>query len=314
MKILVTGGAGFIGSHIVDLLAGSGHVVSIADDLSTGRFENINPAVNFYRVSVASEEFGEVVARERPDAVVHQAAQVDVQHSLRDPLADAETNIQGSINLLEACRRFGVGKVVYASSAAVYGNPLSLPVDEEHPLVPRSPYGASKLAAEHYFRVYSEVYGVRYTVLRYANVYGPRQDAAGEGGVVAIFIDRLLKGEPPSIFGDGEQTRDFVFVRDVALANMAALHGGDGMVLNVGTGKATSVNDLFREIKKITGSPLEALYCPPRPGDITHSYLANGRIRRVLGWNPSCSLEDGLRETVGHYRKVPGRPEEKPHG
>lgn len=303
MKVLVTGGAGFIGSHIVDALVGSGFRVSVADDLSTGRFENINPGVNFYRVGVESADFEEAIARERPDAVVHQAAQVDVQRSLREPLADAGINILGAINLLEACRRYNVGKVVYASSAAVYGNPAYLPVDERHPVEPQSPYGASKFGVEHYLRIYSEVYGVGYTVLRYANVYGPRQDAAGEGGVVAIFVDRLLRGDAPKIFGDGEQTRDFVFVKDVAAANLAALRRGDGMILNVSTGVGLSVNRLFHTLKKVTGSPLEPVYCPPRPGDITHSYLANDKAREALGWSPQYSLEEGLRETVAFYNK-----------
>lgn len=303
MKVLVTGGAGFIGSHIVDTLVGSGFRVSIVDDLSTGRLENINPGVNFYQVGIESGDFGEVIAREKPDAVVHQAAQVDVQRSLREPLTDAQINILGAVNLLEACRRYNVGKVIYASSAAVYGSPAYLPVDEKHPVEPQSPYGASKHTVEHYLRIYSEVYGIRTTVLRYANVYGPRQDATGEGGVVAIFVGRLLRGEAPDIFGDGEQTRDFVFVKDVAAANLAALHRGDGSILNVSTGTMLSVNNLFQTIKKITGSGLSPVYCPPRPGDITHSYLANEKGRQVLEWRPRHSLEEGLRETVAFYNK-----------
>lgn len=303
MKLLVTGGAGFIGSHLVDMLVSAGHLVSVVDDLSTGRLENVNPAVSFYRLGVESAGLEEVVASERPDAVLHQAAQVDVQRSLKEPLADARVNVLGVINLLEACRRCGVEKVVYASSAAVYGSPAYLPVDEEHPAKPQSPYGASKLAAESYLRVYSEVYGIKYTVLRYANVYGPRQDATGEGGVVAVFVDRLLRGEAPQIFGDGEQTRDFVYVKDAAAANLAALSGGDGMTLNVSTGTRLPVNCLFKIIKKITGSPLEPVYCPPRPGDIAHSCLANEKARQVLGWRALYSLEEGIRETVEYYRK-----------
>ena len=303
MKVLVTGGAGFIGSHIVDALVGLGFQVSVVDDLSTGRFENINPGVNFYRLGVESADFQGAIGRERPEAVVHLAAQVDVQRSLREPLADAETNILGAVNLLEACRRFNVGKVIYASSAAVYGSPAYLPVDEKHPVEPQSPYGASKHTVEHYLRIYGEVYGVRYTALRYSNVYGPRQDATGEGGVVAIFVDKLLNGEAPKIFGDGEQTRDFVFVKDVAAANLAALHRGDGMILNVSTGARLSVNSLFKTLKKITGSLLEPVRCPPRPGDITHSYLSNEKAREALEWRPLHSLEEGLRETVEFYKK-----------
>ena len=300
---MVTGGAGFIGSHIVDRLVEAGYRVSVVDDLSTGRFENINPGVNFYRLRVEDTDFEKAIARETPDVVIHQAAQVDVQRSLMEPLADARINILGAVNLLEACRRYSVGKVVYASSAAVYGSPGYLPVDEKHPLMPQSPYGASKYAAENYFRIYSEAYGIRYTVLRYANVYGPRQDAAGEGGVVAIFVDRLLRGEVPQIFGDGEQTRDFIYVGDVAAANLAALDRGDGMVLNVGTGAGLSVNSLFQKIKKITGSPLEPAYCPSRTGDIVHSRLANVKARQVLDWRPRYGLEEGIRETVEFYAR-----------
>jgi UDP-glucose 4-epimerase len=224
LKVMVTGGAGFIGSHVVDMLVSAGYRVSVVDDLSTGRFENINPGVNFYRVKIEGDDFGRVVERERPDAVIHHAAQVDVARSMNEPLKDAGINVLGSVNLLENCRRYRVGKVIYASSAAVYGSPAYLPVDEGHPVAPQSPYGVSKHTVEHYLRIYQEVYGVRYTVLRYANVFGPRQDASGEGGVVAIFIDCLLKGKRVKIFGDGRQTRDFVYAGDVACANLAALN------------------------------------------------------------------------------------------
>ncbi len=302
MNILVTGGAGFIGSHIVDALVESGCRVAVADDLSTGKFENINPGVNFYKVEVQAPDFKEVVAREKPDAIIHLAAQVDVQRSLKEPAADAAINIVGMINLLEACRCYNVGKVVYASSAAVYGSPAYLPVDEKHPLAPQSPYGLSKYTAEHYLRIYRELYGIGYTVLRYANVYGPRQDATGEGGVVAIFVDRLLKGENPYIFGDGGQTRDFIYVKDVAAANLAALRRGEGMTFNVSTGGGLSVNRLFEVIKKAAGSGQKPEYLPARPGDITHSYLSNEKAREFLGWAPRRSLEEGLGETLEFYK------------
>ncbi len=303
MNVLVTGGSGFIGSHIVDALVESGCRVAVADDLSTGKFENLNLGVNFYKVAVQGPDFKEVVAREKPGVIIHLAAQVDVQRSLKEPVTDAAINILGMINLLEACRCYNVGKVVYASSAAVYGCPVYLPVDEKHPLAPQSPYGLSKYAPEHYLRIYRELYSIGYTVLRYANVYGPRQDATGEGGVVAIFVDRLLKGEKPYIFGDGGQTRDFIYVKDVAAANLAALRSGEGMTLNVSTGGGLSVNRLFEVIKKATGSGLEPVYRPSRPGDITHSYLANEKAREFLGWAPRRSLEEGLRETVEFYKK-----------
>lgn len=302
MKVVVTGGAGFIGSHIVDTLLASGIQVAVVDDLSTGRFENINPAVDFYHIKVEDAALAEVLERVQPDAVIHQAAQIDVQRSLKEPLADARINILGAINLLEACRRYHVEKVVYASSAAVYGSPAYLPVDEDHVIEPQSPYGASKHTVEHYLKIYSEIYGIKTTILRYSNVCGPRQDASGEGGVVAIFADRFLNGKRPKIFGDGEQTRDFIYVGDVASANLAALHRGHGKILNVSTGARISVNNLFRIMKELANSPLEPEYCPPRPGDITHSYLANNQAREVLDWAPRVSLEDGLRYTLEYYR------------
>lgn len=302
MKVLVTGGAGFIGSHIVDTLLESGVKVAVVDDLSTGRLENINPAVDFYLVKVEDEEFNEVLARVKPDAVIHHAAQIDVQRSLQEPLADARINILGAINLLEACRRFRVGKVIYASSAAVYGSPACLPVDEDHVIEPQSPYGASKHTVEHYLKIYNEIYGIKTTVLRYSNVYGPRQDASGEGGVVAVFADHFLSGRNPRIFGDGEQTRDFIYVGDVARANLAALDRGHGKILNVSTGTGISVNSLFEMMKELTNNTLEPEYCPPRPGDIIHSYLANTRARESLNWTPRVSLVDGLRQTLEYYR------------
>jgi UDP-glucose 4-epimerase len=300
MNVLVTGGAGFIGSHVVDLLIEKGCTVSIADNLSTGRMENINPGAKFYNIDMRDPGLQEVVARERPSAVIHLAAQVDVQCSLRDTRSDAEINIIGSINLLDACAGCGVNKVVFASSAAVYGSPVYLPVDEKHPVLPQSPYGLSKYTVEHYLRLYREMHGVNYTVLRFANVFGPRQDANGEGGVVAIFADRLVKDVQPVIFGDGEQTRDFIYVKDVAGACVAALRRGDGGTYNVSTGKGLSVNHLYQSLKAVTGSTLEAVYQPSRPGDITHSVLVNARACVSLDWRPRYILAEGLSETVTH--------------
>jgi UDP-glucose 4-epimerase len=298
MNVLVTGGAGFIGSHIVDLLVEKGCTVSVADNLSTGRIENINPGAIFYKIDICDPGLTEIFAREKPAAVVHLAAQVDVQRSLKDPRTDAEINIMGFINLLNTCAGCGVGKVVYASSAAVYGSPVYLPVDERHPAAPQSPYGLSKYTAEHYLRLYREMHGVNYTVLRFANVYGPRQDATGEGGVVAIFIDKLAQGVKPVIFGDGEQTRDFIYVKDVAGACVAALRRGDGGTFNVSTGKGLTVNHLYQVLKSVTGSPLEPLYQPSRPGDITHSTLSNAKACVSLEWRPRHILAEGLQETV----------------
>lgn len=306
MNVLVTGGAGFIGSHVVDLLVETGCRVSVVDDLSSGRFENINPRVNFYKIDIRDQYLKEALDREKPEAVIHLAAQADVQRSLKDPLSDAEINILGTVNLLSACAGCGAGKVVYASTAAGYGNPCYLPLDVCHPAQPQSPYGVSKYAVEHYLRVFRETCGINYTVLRFANVYGPRQDSSGEGGVVAIFANKLLRGLNPDIYGDGEQTRDFIYVKDVAAASVAALRRGDGGTFNVSTGAGLSVNHLFRELKKITGSLLEPVYRPPRTGDITHSYLASESTCASLDWRPRYTLEEGLRETVGFYRKTQG--------
>jgi UDP-glucose 4-epimerase len=302
MNVLVTGGAGFIGSHIVDLLVEKGCTVSIVDNLSTGRAENINPGANFYNIDVRDPGLKEIIAREKPTAIIHLAAQVDVQCSLQEPYTDAEINILGSVNLLDACSGCGVGKVIYASTAAVYGSPAYLPVDERHPVAPQSPYGLSKHTVEHYLRLYREMHGVSFTVLRFANVYGPRQDAAGEGGVVAIFVDKLAKGVKPAIFGDGEQTRDFIYVKDVAAASVAALRRGDGGTFNVSTGKGLTVNYLYQALKALTGSTMEPVYQPPRPGDITHSTLSNARACVSLDWRPRYILTEGLRETVDFYR------------
>ena len=302
MRVLVTGGAGFIGSHIVDALIARGDNVAVLDDLSGGRLENIDPRVNFYHGDIRDRKLVlEIMGLEKPRYVIHQAAQVDVQASMKDPVNDAAVNIMGTLNLLEACRARGVEKVVYASSAAVYGNPCRLPVDEAHPVRPMSGYGISKHTVERYLPVYREQHGLDYTVLRYANVYGPRQDAAGEGGVVAIFIGMLLRNLRPRIFGDGEQTRDFVHVHDVARANLAALAAGGGDVLNIGTGVPTSVNQLYDTLRQIIGVDIGPLYEPPREGDIRHSYLDPGDAALQLDWRTKTGLAEGLRQTVDFY-------------
>jgi len=304
MRALVTGGAGFIGSHIVEQLLETGAEVAVLDDLSRGSLANLHPRAVLYHGDIRDAAFvRETVRRVAPEVVFHLAAQVDVQVSVNDPGLDAAVNVGGTVNLLEACRGAGVRKLIYASSAAVYGEPAYLPLDENHPVNPLSGYGISKHTVEHYLAAYRALHGLEYTVLRYANVYGPRQDATGEGGVVAIFTDRLLRGTAPYIYGDGEQTRDFVYAGDVAAANLAAVHRGDGLVLNISTGRAVTVNRLFSLLQEVTGVFLPAVYRPPRAGDIRHSYLACAAAHRALHWRAEVPLRRGLELTVAHYRK-----------
>lgn len=302
MKVLVTGGCGFIGSHIVDMLIDQGHEVTVVDNLCTGNMDNLNPKAAFYEIDITSGELRQVFEAYKPDVVYHEAAQIDIQRSIKDTVFDTTVNIVGTVNVLECCRDFKVRKFIYASSAAVYGNPRYLGVDENHPVDPISFYGISKYTPESYIKVYSDLYGLRYTILRYANVYGIRQDFKGEGGVISIFLDRMLKGEVPTIFGEGEQTRDFIYVKDIASANVAVLDKGDREIMNVGTNLPVTVNEVFRQMKKILNVSLEPKYGPERKGDILHSHLSNEKILRVVGWKPQYTLEQGLRETVDYYR------------
>lgn len=302
MKIVVTGGAGFIGSHVVDQLIKNNHQVAIIDNLSTGKEEYVSSDAAFYKMSILEPELDAVFRLEKPEVVIHQAAQISVQQSLQDPVHDLRVNVEGTLRLLELSRRFGVRKFIYASSAAVYGNPQYLGIDEAHPIRPMSFYGLSKYFSERYICLYAELHQLRYTILRYANVYGIRQDPKGEGGVVSVFVDKLLKGEKPVIFGDGEQTRDFVYVEDVAKANIAALTCGDNAVINIGTGHPTSVNELLGLMNELNGTDVLPDYQPERPGDIRHSYLKNDKARSILGWEPEVTLREGLKRTLDYYR------------
>lgn len=309
MKVLVTGGAGFIGSHIVEQLLEHQHEVVALDNLATGDRCNLPAGARLVVQDVVSD-LDPLFAQEGFDAVIHQAAQVSVQFSIRNPLHDLRVNLEGLVRLLEACRNHRVGKIIFASSAAVYGKPLRLPVPEEHPLVPLSPYGLTKKTAEEYLRIYSELYGIEYTILRYSNVYGPRQSVKGESGVIAIFTETLCKGGVPTINGDGSDTRDYVYVEDVAKANVLALTGGEGRIFNVSTANAVNLNQLFSALTGVLGSRVEPRYGPARPGDIRHSTLANEKIRGVLGWNPQTELREGLQKTVEWFRRH-GRSGEK---
>lgn len=304
MKILVTGGAGFIGSHVVDLYIEQGHQVVVVDDLSTGTSSNLNPAATFYEMDVRDPKIAEVFERERPDVVNHHAAQMDVRRSVDDPIYDADINILGSLRLIEFSRQFGVGRFIYISSGgAVYGEPEYLPCDETHPINPICQYGASKHTVEHYLFMYRVNYGLDYSVLRYANVYGPRQNPRGEAGVVAIFIGQMLDGQKVVINGDGKQTRDFVFVADCAQANLLALTGGGGDgVFNIGAGRGTSVNEIFAELKAITSYQLSPVHGPAKLGETRHIYLDCNKAGLELGWRPSVDLRDGLERTVTYLR------------
>lgn len=302
MKILVTGGAGFIGSHIVDRLVTEEHDVVVVDNLSAGSRANVNTGCKFIQADVTAPTLEGIFDRERPEIVFHHAAQIDVQKSVAESLSDARNNILGTLNLLNCCIRYGAKKIIYASSAAVYGTPGYLPIDEKHPVCPVSNYGISKHTPEHYLKVYRELHGLPYTVLRYANVYGPRQGTKGEGGVICIFANRLLAGQPPVIFGDGSQTRDFVYVDDVVSANLRALDRGAGEILNIGSGVQVSVNELYERFKQVTALPIDAVYAGPRPGDIVHSVFDVSRASEVLGWRPQWVLDDGLRKTIEYYK------------
>ncbi len=296
-KILVTGGAGFIGINLLEELLPL-HRLVVVDNLSTGKGAPILQDVHFYPMNILDEEFQKIVAQEKPEFIIHLAAQINVPESFVNPIFDLETNILGTLKVLEAAQKNGVQKIIYPSSAAVYGSPRFLPITEEHPIEPMSFYGISKHTPEHYLQTYFHSYGLDYTILRFANVYGPRQEAGGEGGVIAVFTDNLLKSKPLSVFGDGEQTRDFVFVKDVAGAIMKSLSTGSHQILNIGSGRKVSVNQLFQQIKSLTQSSIEPQYLPTRPGDIRDSIFDITKARRVLGWEPQTTLEQGLRLTM----------------
>ncbi|MGQ9477793.1 MAG: NAD-dependent epimerase/dehydratase family protein [Candidatus Bipolaricaulia bacterium] len=314
--ILVTGGAGFIGSHVVEALIAEGHKVVVVDDLSRGKEENLHPQAIFYRLDLCDPQLGEVFAEEKIEWVNHHAAQIDVRKSVADPKEDARINIQGLLNLLVNCVRHRVKGVIFASSGGVvYGEPDDLPVTESHSKGPLSPYGVSKLCSEYYLYCYHRLHGLPYIALRYGNVYGPRQDPYGEAGVVAIFTGKMLKGEPPVIFGDGEQLRDYIFVEDVVRANLLAMRALeedpfpgwhatsiDERAYNIGTGVGTSVNELFSKLAKIIGFRGEPRRGSERPGELRRIFLDISRAREELGWEPSIELEEGLRRTVNLFR------------
>lgn len=299
MRILVTGGAGFIGSHVAERFLADGHEVAIVDDLSTGHLENLPPEATFYRCDIRDPELAAIFQEFRPEVVCHLAAQMSVRISIQRPRFDADTNVVGSINLLESAVAAGTQKIIYASTGgALYGEPRYLPCDEEHPIVPISHYGISKHTVEHYLELYAHLYDLDYTILRFPNVYGPRQDPEGEAGVVAIFIGLLQQGLQATIFGDGLQQRDFVYVSDVAEAHVLALSRGSRAVCNLGSGTGTSVLEIYNALCEVTGNDQPPRFAASRAGEVYRIYLTNQRANQVLGWSPQVALREGLRRTA----------------
>lgn len=305
MRILVTGGAGFIGSHVVDTFIAAGHEVVVVDNLNTGKRENVNPQARFYQVDIRDvDALREVFEREKPEVISHQAALANVRESMERPVEYADVNIIGSINLLELARKMGTRKFIYASTGgAVYGEPDFLPVTEDHPIRPLDNYGSSKHAVEHYLYLYKHNYGLDYTILRYPNVYGPRQDPLGEAGVIAIFTGRMLKGQECIINGSGEQQRDFLYVGDVAQANLLALDKGSGGIYNLGWGVGVDINTLFHKLADAVGYDKPPVYGPPKLGEVFRIYLDARRAKEELGWAPTVPLEQGLALTVAYFRE-----------
>ena len=302
MKILVTGGAGFIGSNIADAYVASGHKVVIIDNLSSGKRSNINPKARFYQLDVNSDKIDAVFSKEKFDVVNHHAAQIDVRKSVEDPGFDAKVNILGALNILENARKNAVKKVIFASSGGtIYGECGSKAPDEKAKGDPISPYGIAKYSVEFYLKYYRAVHGLSYTILRYANVYGPRQDPYGEAGVIAIFSGKMLNGKGVIVFGEGKQMRDYVYVGDVVRANVMALKKGDNEIINIGTGKTTSVNQLVSEMSQITGLKEKPVHKPARAGELFKSFLNVGKAGRVLSWKPEVPLYAGLKKTIEYF-------------
>jgi UDP-glucose 4-epimerase len=307
VKILVTGAAGFIASHVADAYIAAGHDVAILDDLSRGSMKNVNPKARFHRGDVRDRDFVEqAFLTEKPDVINHHAAQMDVRRAVEEPVFDASVNIIGSIQLLEASVKHKVRRFVYVSTGgAVYGEPQEFPVPENYPINPITPYGISKHTVEHYLFLYNVLYGLPYVVLRYGNVYGPRQSSKGEAGVFAIFCEQMLAGIQPVIYGDGSKVRDYVYVGDVARANLLALEKGDGEIFNIGNGVPTRDDEVFRVVRDNLGlTSLQPKHVGKRPGEIDRIWLDVSKARRVLGWEPRVPLQEGARETVRYFQEI----------
>jgi UDP-glucose 4-epimerase len=305
MKILITGGAGFIGSNIADALLAKGHNVIVFDNLSSGKKENVNKKAKFYKANIYyKKKVDEIFKKEKPQIVIHHAAQIDVRKSVDNPFFDAEVNILGSINILNACVENKVKKIIFASSGgSVYGECRSSATKEDIKTNPLSPYAIAKNSVENYINFYSIVHGLDYTILRYGNVYGPRQDPHGEAGVVAIFAARMLKNEEVTVFGDGKQMRDYVYVGDVVNANLKSLTKGKNKIINIGTSKAVSVNELIKVMSKVSGYKKKAQYKPKRDGELFKSFLNINKAKAVLSWIPKVDIEQGIKLTIDYFKE-----------
>ena len=305
MKVLVTGGAGFIGSNVADGLLEKNYEVVIVDDLSNGRKENVPEEAKFYKCDIRDKKLCSIFKEEKPDIVIHNAAQLSVRISVEDPLMDADINIMGGLNVVNACHTCNINKIIFASSGGtVYGEQKYFPADEKHPTYPISPYGVAKLTTENYLYYFYKTYGLKYISLRYANIYGPRQDPYGEAGVVAIFSSKILEGKNPTINGDGLQTRDYVYVGDVVDINLKAIESGFTGPLNVGTGRETTVVELFNILKEVSGKDdIEEIHGPPKEGEQRRSQLSYKLAKKALGWQPKVSIEEGLKLTYDWFKE-----------
>ena len=306
MRVLVTGGAGFIGSHVVDGIIERGHSVSVVDNLSEGSRANLNPQARLFNVSI-NDPCGleRAFAEAKPDIVSHHAAQISVRNSMSDPTHDAQVNIIGSLNILQCAVKHDVERFIFASTSAVYAKPNRLPMDETHPLCPESVYGVSKLSVENFVRLYSDTYGIKHKILRYGNVFGPRQNPHGEAGVIAIFTGQFLRGEQPTIFGDGTKTRDYIFVSDIVSANIAALNSaGDNDTYNIAKGIGVSDFEIFDAVRGAADSSSEPQYAPVRRGEAQHVSLDPRKAQRALSWQPQIHLHEGISQVVEHHRRT----------
>jgi UDP-glucose 4-epimerase len=306
LKILVTGGAGFIGSHIADAYIEQGHEVVIIDNLSTGNERNINAKAKFYHLDITTEKISEIFDKEKIDVINHLAAQINLRYSVENSLFDAQVNILGSINILQNCLKYKCRKIIFSSTGgAIYGQPKEneLPVDENYPPDPQSPYGISKLTVENYLHFFQRDHNLPFTILRYSNVYGPRQDPAGEAGVISIFIENILKNKTSIVNGDGKQTRDFVFVDDVVRANLLALDGAENQVINISTAEQTSINEIYRLIMNSMNYSQEPIYGPEKKGEVCKISLSFAKAKKYLHWQPEVNLSHGISKTVSFFTK-----------